>query len=804
MTELSDLPLPLLIRMLSGADDWNTAAADEIGLRSLRLSDGPHGLRVPDRKGGSLPATCFPTAVTLGASWDRELVAEVGGALAVEAGVQGVDVVLGPGLNIKRHPLGGRNFEYLSEDPVVAGELAAAMVRGLQGRGVAACIKHFAVNNQETMRLCVDAVVDERTLHEIYLAGFETVVRTARPAAVMASYNRVNGTAATTNRWLLTEVLRDRWGFEGLVMSDWGAVWDRVGALEAGLDLEMPSSSGAFDRSVASTVHGGRSSLEAVTGAVGRLVRLRDRISPPRVAGLPAAEHDALARRAAAAGTVLAANTGVLPLAPGSRVALIGAFAARPRYQGAGSSQVNPTRVTGLLEALAEKNVEVGYARGYDPGEQRTDAVLVAEAAELAAGADVAVVVVGLPGELESEGFDRTGLQLPAQHDALVRAVLAANRRTVIVVCTGSPVALPWADRAAAVVLAGLGGQAGGGALADVLVGEAEPGGRLAETWPHDLAEVACDPWFPGTGSTVQYREGPAIGYRHTATNGIEPAFCFGHGLSYTRFDWRDAVLTEPWITAGDGFTVDIEVANVGERAGSDVVQVYLSDRTGVVSRPRRWLAGFAKVRLEPGGSRRVQIPVDARELAFWDVGRHDWAVPSGHFDVELGRSAHDIVATLDLAVTEGVDHAPERAWTPLIAEEDEAFAARLGHAIPDPAPATPFTAISTLGQVRHTPLGGALHAAAMRRLAAGVKDPRFRRMMEHTVDELPLRNLPSMSKGLVPVDAVALIVDVLNGAPDEFLRRSFGEVLGLGRGVAEVGRGLWGELSSRIGRLGK
>ncbi|ALN15846.1 glycoside hydrolase family 3 C-terminal domain-containing protein [Acidipropionibacterium acidipropionici] len=804
MTELTDLPQYLLIRLLSGADDWRTVAAGEVGVRSLHLSDGPHGLRVPDVKGGSLPATCFPTAVTLGASWDRELAEEVGGALAVEAGALGVDVVLGPGMNIKRHPLGGRNFEYLSEDPVVSGELAAAMVRGIQGRGVAACVKHFAVNNQETMRLCVDAVVDERTLHEIYLAAFETVVRTARPAAVMASYNEINGTAATTNRRLITEVLRGRWGFDGLVMSDWGAVWDRVAALEAGLDLEMPSSAGAFDRSVAAALDSGRLGLDAVLTSVSRLVGLQNRISPPRIDRIPADEHDALARRAAAAGTVLAANDGILPLAAGSKVAVIGAFAARPRYQGSGSSQVNPTRVTGLLEALGAKDVEVGYARGYDPDEQRTDAVLVAEAAELAAASDVAVVVTGPPEELESEGYDRTGMDLPAQHDALVRAVLAANPRTVIVVCSGSPVALPWADRAAAVVLAGLGGQAGGGALADVLVGDAEPGGRLAETWPHDLSEVASDPWFPGTGAMVQYREGPAIGYRHTATNGVEPAFCFGHGLSYTRFDWRDAVLTEPWIVAGDGLSVDVEVANVGDRAGSDVVQVYLSDRTGVVSRPRRWLAGFAKVRLEAGQSRRVQVAVGARELGFWDVEKHDWVVPSGHFDVELGRSAHDIVATLDLVVSEGADHAPERAWTPLIAEDDEAFAARLGHEIPRPAATTPFTARSTLGQVRHTPLGGLLHAAAMRRLAAGVRDPRFRRMMEHTVDELPLRNLPSMTKGLVPLESVSLIVDVLNGAPDEILRRSFGGALGLGRGVVDAGRGLWGELSSRIGRLGR
>lgn len=805
MTELNELPTDRLIALLSGADGWHTKEDDEAGIPALHLADGPNGMRVPDEEhGGSVPATCFPTAATLGSSWDRELARQIGGAIGLEAGAQGVDVVLGPGLNIKRHPLGGRNFEYLSEDPVVSGELAAAMVRGIQGRGVAACVKHFAVNNQETLRLCVDAVVDERTLHEIYLAGFQTAIRDGRPAAVMASYNRVNGQSATTSRYLLTDVLRGSWGFDGLVMSDWGAVWDRAASLEAGLDLEMPSSRGAFDRSVAQAVWSGRLGVDAVAASAGRLRTLAGRISRPPVDEVPVAEHDALARRAAAAGTVLAANDGALPLAAGTRVALIGAFAARPRYQGSGSSQVHPTGLTTLLDALAGKDLDVAYARGYDPDDPGTDAVLVAEATELAGSCDAAVVVVGLPEEMESEGYDRTGLGLPAQHDALVRSVLAANRRTVVVVCSGSPVALPWADRAGAVVLAGLGGQAGGGALADVLVGDADPGGRLAETWPHDLSEVAAEPWFPGTGSMVQYREGPAIGYRHTATAGVEPAFCFGHGLSYTRFQWRDAVLSEPGIQAGQGFTVDVEVANVGDRRGSDVVQVYLADRTGVVSRPRRWLAGFAKVELEAGRSSRVQVHVDGRELGFWDVERHGWAVPSGLFDVELGRSAHDIVDSLELRVAGGVDHAPERAWTPLVAEDDESFAARLGRPVPEPSPLTPYTAISTLGQVRRTPLGGLLHRLAMRRMAGTEKDRRLRRMMEHTVEELPLRNLPTMSGGVIPPEAVALIVDVLNGAPDDILRHTLGGALGLGREVAEAGRGLWQDVAARIGGLGR
>lgn len=794
--DVHEIPLTDQIRLLSGADDWHTESVPRIGLRALRLSDGPSGLRVPDDHGGSLPATCFPGAAVLGSSWDRELLGDVGGALAAEAGVQGVDVILGPGINIKRHPFGGRNFEYLSEDPLVSGELAAAVINGIQGRGVGACVKHFAVNNQETLRLCVDAVVDERTLHEIYLAAFETVVAKSHPAAVMVSYNQINGVAATTNAALIGSLLRGRWGYRGLVMSDWCAIWDRVASLDAGVDLEMPSSHGAFDRSVAAAVRGGRLSADAVASSAARVAALADRISPPPVHELPVAEHDALARRAAAAGTVLAANDGVLPLAAGSRVAVIGAFAVRPRFQGSGSSQVNPTQVSGLLEALAGKEVEVRYARGYDPEDHRTDAVLVAEAAERAAEADAAVVIVGLPEEMESEGYDRTALQLPAQHDAVVRAVLAANPHTVVVVCSGSPVALPWADRAAAVLLAGLGGQAGGAALADILVGDAEPAGRLAETWPHDLSEVASDPYFPGTGSMVQYREGAAVGYRHTTTEAITPAFCFGHGLSYTSFEWSRMALDATDIGAGEGFSVTLTVANTGTRAGSDVVQVYLADRTGVTSRPRRWLAGFAKVRLEPGQSRRVEVEVSSRELAFWDTEEHDWRVPSGAFSVEVARSCQEIVEVMELRVADGVDHAPERAWTPLVAASDESFAARLGRPVPSVPPARPFTAASVLGQTRAHPVGAAVHAVMVHRCVDAQADPRLRRMMQRSVDELPLRNLPSMSGGLVPVEAVPLLVDVLNGAPDAILRRSLGGVGDLGRGLFERARSIltrWG-----------
>lgn len=537
----SELTLEEQVALLSGQDQWQTQALPGRGVPPIHLSDGPHGLRMQPDAGdhlglsASVPATCFPTAVTLASAWDETLLEEVGRALGAEAAALGVAVVLGPGLNIKRHPLCGRNFEYLSEDPYLSGRLAAAMVRGIQETGVGASLKHLAVNNQEAHRFVVDAVVDERTLREIYLAGFEHAVRTAAPRTVMAAYNRLNGPHGTAHRELLTEILREEWGFDGLVMSDWGATADRVAAVRAGMDLEMPGSRGAYDSDVLAAVRSGDLDPTHVQTSAQRVLDLvavspRPGVDEPRLAAL-ADEHDALARRAAAEGTVLLTNDGVLPLRPGTRVALVGAFAEHPRYQGHGSSHVTPTRLTTALEALRDKGVEVTYAPGYDPADPVPDARLVAEAVAAARDADVAVVLVGLPGSYESEGFDRDHLRLPPQHDELVRAVAAAAPRTVVALANGSPVLLPWRDDVGAILECYLGGQAGGGALADVLLGDREPGGRLAETFPARLEDVAADPWFPGQPRQVEYREGLFVGYRHHVTAGTEPLFAFGHGL---------------------------------------------------------------------------------------------------------------------------------------------------------------------------------------------------------------------------------------------------------------------------------
>ncbi|MBG0564350.1 glycoside hydrolase family 3 C-terminal domain-containing protein [Actinoplanes aureus] len=760
LPEASALTLRQQVALLSGSDAWNTQPLPEAGVPSCALSDGPHGLRFQadagDRLGvsGSEPSTCFPTAVTVASAWDEELAERIGHALAVEARAHGVDVVLGPGLNIKRHPLCGRNFEYFSEDPLLSGRLAAAMVNGLQRHGVGACLKHYAVNNQESHRYVVDAVVDERTLRELYLSGFEYAVKTSRPWTVMAAYNSVNGHPATQHRRLITGILREEWGFDGLVMSDWAATNDRVAAVAAGMDLEMPGSKGLFDREVLKAVASRRLPAELVTASAQRVLDLVARSARTRGPAIPVDEHDALARRAAAAGTVLLTNDGILPLAPGTRVALIGAFADQPRYQGSGSSLVNPTRISTARAEFARRGIEVAYAPGYDPNDSHADPDLIAEAVAAARSCDVAVVLAGLPPVYESEGFDRTDLGLPGQHDELVTAVCAANPRTVVALSNGAPVLMPWKDAPAAILESYLGGQAGGAALVDVLYGDAEPGGRLAETFPASLDDVAAEPYFPGEPRQVQYREGLYVGYRHDTT----ALFPFGHGLGYTTFDWSDVAAVRD--------TVTLTVTNTGTRAGSDVVQVYLHDRTGVVARPRRSLAGFAKVHLAAGQSTTVTIDVPERAYAFYDVVAREWRTPAGEFDLEIARSSADVVATVTVTVSDGVSTAAEPAGTPPIAVTDEQFRRRLGRPLPRPRSVRPFTRDSTLDEVATTQLGRLFKSALWR--AAPIDEatrdnPVELAMYEHSLAELPLRAAAIFSGGKLRWRTIDLLLRLFN-----------------------------------------
>ncbi len=665
--------------LCSGAGFWQTRAVERLGIDSIAVADGPHGLRIQIDGGDHLgidssePATCFPPAVTLASTWNVETVRAVGEAIGTEARAAGLAVVLGPGVNIKRSPLCGRNFEYFSEDPHVAAAMGTAWVQGLQSTGVGASLKHFAVNNQETDRLRVSAEVDERTLREIYLAAFEPVVRQAAPWTVMCAYNRINGTYASEDHWLLTEVLREEGGFDGLVVSDWGAVDDPVASVQAGLDLEMPSTGKASPEALTAAVRAGRldeADLDTVVRRVLTLVKRAPRQAA--TAGVDVDAHHLLARRAAAEGAVLLKNDrSALPLAlaDGQRLAVIGEFARSPRFQGAGSSQVNPTRVDDALGALRDalgEAVTVDFAAGYrldpdaDPGGTAPGAAgsegadLVAEAVAVAEGADAVVVFVGLPPSAESEGFDRDHLDLPADQLRCVEALAAVHPNLVAVLVNGGVVTVDDVEASAAAVLeCWLGGQASGSAVADLLLGEVNPSGRLAESIPHRIEDTSAFGNFPGSERQVHYGEGLLVGYRRATTAGVEMAHPFGFGLSYTTFGYSDLAVEvhDPPSMDATVMQVSATITNTGAVAGAEVVQVYVGSPGAPVPRPARELRAFTKVFLEPGASQRVDFALTRRDLARWSVRSHDWVFDPGTYEVAVAASSEDLreVRTVEL-----------------------------------------------------------------------------------------------------------------------------------------------------------
>ena len=645
--------------LTSGKSFWESKGVGRVGIPAIYFTDGPHGVR-KQREGGdhlgigdSVPATGFPPAVALGSTWDPQLLERVGNALGVEAKAEGVGVLLGPGINIKRSPLCGRNFEYLSEDPILSGRLGAALVDGLQARGVGASLKHFAANNQETDRMRVSADIDERPLREIYLRGFQHVVEHSQPWTVMCSYNRINGVYASENAWLLTSVLRDEWGFEGLVVSDWGAVNNRVNALVAGLDLEMPSSSGVTDAQLVAAVAAGELDETVLDTGANRVIALVEKVldGADASADYDRDEHHALAREVAGRSVVLLKNDGILPIdtTAGLKVAVIGEFARTPRYQGAGSSQIVPTRLDNALyelHALAGSS-DVTFAAGYALG-GADDAGLVDEAVAAAAAADVAVVFVGLPGEDESEGFDRDHLELPATHTALLEAVLAANPRVAVVLSNGGVVRLSgWAGRASAIIEGWLLGQAGGGAIADVLFGLVNPSGRLAETIPVRLEDTPAFLDFPGEAGHVRYGEGLFVGYRYYDSRDAAVDFAFGHGLSYTTFEYSGISAVQSEV----GLEVTLTITNTGSRDGREVAQVYVGVPGSAAVRPVRELKGFASVEVAAGASRQVTIVIPSEDLAYFDTASAAWTVESGDYAVSVGASSRDLRGEVVVAV---------------------------------------------------------------------------------------------------------------------------------------------------------
>ena len=636
--------------MCSGKDFWHLKGVERLGIPEVMVSDGPHGLRKQAAEADhlglneSIKAVCFPTACATACSFDRDLLEEMGERIGDECQAEDLSVILGPAVNIKRSPLCGRNFEYFSEDPYLASQMAAAHIKGVQSKNVGTSIKHFAANNQEHRRMSCSSEVDERTLREIYLAAFETAIKEAKPDTVMCSYNRINGEFASENHWLLTEVLRDEWGFDGYVMSDWGAVNDRVKGLKAGLELEMPASGGTTDKEIVEAVKNGELDEAVLDRAVERILNIVFKFADNRQEGKFDKEEDhKLAAKIEAESMVLLKNEGVLPLpTQGKKIAFIGKFAEAPRFQGGGSSHINSFKITGALEA-AKEVAQVTYAQGYDIKEDVIDQDMLNQAVETAKEADVAVIFAGLPDAFESEGYDRSHMRMPECQNTLISEIAKVQENVVVVLHNGSPVEMPWADEVKGILEAYLGGQAVGQAEVDVLFGKANPCGKLAETIPYKLADNPSYLNFPGDGQTVEYNEGVFVGYRYYDTKEMPVRYPFGYGLSYTTFEYSDLQLSADRIKDTDTLKVTLKVKNTGDRAGKEIVQLYVADKTGSASRPVKELKNFVKVELQPQEEKTVEMELDKRSFAWYNTQIHDWYAASGEYEILAAASSRDI-----------------------------------------------------------------------------------------------------------------------------------------------------------------
>ena len=655
---LKEMTLEEKASLCSGDDSWHTKPVERLDIPEIMVSDGPHGLRkVKDDSAmmnQAIEAVCFPTACATACSFDRELVASMGKALGQACKAEKVAVLLGPGCNIKRSPLCGRNFEYFSEDPYLSSQIAASHIKGVQSMGVGTSLKHFACNNQETRRMTCSANMDERTFFEIYAASFEGAVKEGKPYTIMCSYNRINNVYSSENKFLLTDVLRDKWGYDGLVMSDWGAVNDRPEGIKAGLDLEMPTSHGVNDRKIVECVKNGTLDEKLLDKAVRNVLNLVDKAEnglSGEVNWDMQAQHE-LARSISAQCAVLLKNDdALLPLDTNKKIAFIGDFAKNPRYQGGGSSHINSFKVTSALDAVKDY-CEVTYAQGYESNTDVPDVKLINEAVECAKKCDAAVIFAGLTDLYESEGFDRKHMKMPANQLELIDKVCEVCSNVVVVLHNGSPVEMPFKNKVKSILEMYLGGQAVGGAACDLIFGKVNPSGKLAETFPEKLSDNPSFISFPGEMDDVQYREGIFVGYRYYDHKQIEPLFPFGHGLSYTTFEYSDIKLSSNAINADDELTVSVKVTNTGKVEGKEVVQLYVTDKESSLIRPVKELKGFEKVSLKPGESKNVMFKLDKRAFAFYCEAAHDWLVEEGDFIISVGSSSRDIRLTDEVFVS--------------------------------------------------------------------------------------------------------------------------------------------------------
>ena len=782
---ISQMTLEEKASLCSGLNFWYLKGIDRLNIPSIMVTDGPHGLRKQagqaDHVGlnESVPATCFPTASALAATWNRDLIYQVGVALGEECRQEKVSVILGPAVNIKRSPLCGRNFEYFSEDPYLSGEIAKSHIKGVQSQGVGTSMKHYVANNQEYRRMTIDTIVDERALREIYLAGYEIAVKGAQPWTLMCSYNKINGTYASDHKKLMRDILKDEWGHEGLVMTDWGAMNNRVEALKAGVELEMPGTNNGNDDKIVQAVQSGELEETVLDGAVERLLTMIFKAEPilSKEFTYDPKAHHALARRVAGEGAVLLKNDGgLLPLKADTKVALIGRFAKHPRYQGAGSSLMNPSQLDNTYDEMVQLVGEdhVLYAEGYTEKGDTPDDDLIQEAIETANKADVVIVCAGLPEVFETEGIDREHMKMPDGHNTLIAKLAEAHKKVIVVLSNGSPVEMPWINAVQAVLEGYLGGQAGAGAIADLLYGHINPSGKLAETFPLRLEDNPSHPYFPGGPAVVEYRESLYVGYRYYDSVDQDVLFPFGHGLSYTTFSYSDLKLK----ANGENVTVKLKVKNVGDVAGKETVQVYVRDMESTLFRPEKELKGFAKVDLAAGEAKEVTIDLDRRAFAFYDPDQKGWIVEAGEFEILVGASSQDI------RLRDTITLSSEQKATPPVGRDkldiyynptkdkqisQGEFEALLGK--PVPLNATPkkghYTLNTPLSDMGNSFVARQLYKVMQKQIAKmveGQEDTPTGIFMSAMVKEMPLRSMLMMGDGPLNRGQLEALLMMING----------------------------------------
>lgn len=778
---------------VSGYDYWHLEEAPELGLPKIMITDGPHGLRKQNTEkktsdgiglGNSVPATCFPPAATSSCSWDEDLLKQEGEALGEECLKEQVSTILGPGTNIKRSPVCGRNFEYFSEDPYLAGKCSANLVNGVQSKGVGTSLKHFACNSQEAFRMVINEVIDERAMRELYLTAFEICVKEAQPWTIMNSYNRINGVYASQNEWLQEKVLRDEWGFEGLIVTDWGASVDRIPGLKNGTDLEMPSSGGLNTKRIIEAVKNGTLDESVLDKRVDNVVDLIVKSKPAleKKHTFDVEAHHKLAQKVAEGSMVLLKNDGaVLPLKKGQKVAVIGEMAKAPRFQGAGSSVINPTKLDNAYDEMKKLGVDMVYAAGYEKSKDEINPTLVSEAVKAAKDVDIALVFVGLTEEFEGEGYDRESIEMPKSHNNLVSEIAKANENTVVVLAGGSVVHMPWINEVKGLLNSGLGGQAGGAAVANILTGKVNPSGKTSETYPLTFDENPTYGNYPGGPVTSEHRESVYFGYRYYDKANKEVLFPFGYGLSYTTFEYSDIKLSADSIKDTDTVTVSFKIKNTGDVDGAEIAQIYVADKESTIFRPVKELRAFKKVFLKAGEEKEVSVELSKRAFAFYNVKLGDWMVETGEFDILVSASSRDVKLSATMTVTSTVDAeipdyrttAPAYYTADIDGMKGEQFAAVYGQPLPNPEPDTTkkIDIYCCLNDARHTKWGGKIC-----RLIEGIMSKMGSaengdgKMLAAMATQIPIRNFIAMSMGVFSPEMADGLLMMLNDDQSSFV----------------------------------